>query len=99
MGLVVASQDSPAPVPASVAVAPAAPPAPGPGGFNPLQSNAVTDAIHRALRTGETQRWTDAGLSGYAVPSRDRLANGCRAVRYTIDQQPEIPYRSATACE
>ena len=72
---------------------------PGPGGFKPLQSGAVKDAIHRALRTGETQRWADGELSGYAVPSKASLANGCRAIRYTIDQQPEVPYRSLTACE
>ena len=72
---------------------------PGPGGFKPLQSGAVKDAIHRALRSGQTQRWADGELSGYAVPSETSLANGCRAIRYTIDQQPEVPYRSLTACE
>lgn len=105
VGLVVAGKKAPpttAPVPAAAHGIVSEDPAsviPGPGGFKPLQSDAVKGAIHRALRTGETQRWADANLSGYAVPSKASLANGCRAIRYTIDQQPEVPYRSITACE
>jgi len=76
-----------------------APPPTGPGGFAPLQSQAVKDAIHRALTTGTTQRWQDGALSGYAVPSLTTGANGCRAVRYTIDQQRDAPYGSITACD
>lgn len=68
-------------------------------GFQPLQSNEVKDAIHRALVTGETQRWQDGARSGYAVPSSAADKNGCRAVRYTVDQRPEIPFESITACE
>jgi len=71
----------------------------GPGGFAPLDSQAVKNAIHRALVTGTTQRWQDGALSGYAVPSTTAGANGCRAVRYTIDQQPDTPYGSITACD
>ena len=74
------------------------PPLVGPGGFAPLQSQAVKDAIHRALVTGTTQRWQDGMLSGYAVPSLTTGANGCRAIRYTIDQQAGA-YGSITACD
>jgi len=86
------------PVPA-VQLPASAPPLTGPGGFLPLQSQAVKDAIHRALSTGATQRWQDGALSGYAVPSLTTGANGCRAVRYTIDQQPGVPFGSITACD
>ncbi len=48
---------------------------------------------------GTTQRWQDGPLSGYAVPSLTAGANGCRAVRYTIDQRPDAPYGSITACD
>lgn len=83
-----------APIPAIPSVPPS-----GPAGFVPLQSNAVKDAIHRALDTGQTQRWQDGALSGYAVPSQTPGANGCRAVRYTVDQRPGGPYESITACD
>jgi len=69
------------------------------GGVNPLGSQAVKDAIHRALRTGQTQRWSDAGLSGYAVPSPTADARGCRTIRYTIDQQPARSFPVITACD
>lgn len=75
------------------------PPLVGPGGFAPLQSQAVKDAIHRALTTGATQRWQDGALGGYAVPSLTVGANGCRAIRYTIDQMPGAAYGSITACD
>jgi hypothetical protein len=90
----------PATAPAAAPVRQPATAAPlvGPGGFVALQSQAVKDAIHRALSTGTTQRWQDGALSGYAVPSLTTGANGCRAVRYTIDQQPGTPYGSITAC-
>ncbi len=94
-----------APSPAPVATQTVAPPEPappalvGPNGFVPLQSQAVKDAIHRALMTGVTQRWQDGALSGYAVPSLTPGANGCRAIRYTIDQTPDAPYGSITACD
>jgi hypothetical protein len=88
---------TPVATPAPQPVSPA--PLTGPGGFVPLQSQAVKDAIHRALRTGATQRWQDGTLSGYAVPSLTTGTNGCRAVRYTIDQQPDAPYGSITACD
>lgn len=77
----------------------AAAPASDSGGVNPLGSAAVKDAIHRAMRTGETQRWSDAGLSGYAVPSPTADARGCRTVRYTIDQQPARSFPVITACD
>ncbi|MDH7638596.1 hypothetical protein [Sphingomonas oryzagri] len=77
----------------------AAVPAGNDGGINPLGSQAVKDAIHRALKTGQTQRWSDAGLAGYAVPSPTADARGCRTVRYTIDQQPERTFPIITACD
>jgi post-segregation antitoxin (ccd killing protein) len=83
--------------PANVTAAAAAPS--DSGGVNPLGSQAVKDAIHRALRTGQTQRWSDAGLSGYAVPSPTADARGCRTVRYTIDQQPARSFPVITACD
>jgi len=89
-----AAKDSPPDAPA-----PATPAAADPATFAPLQSSAVKDAIHRALRTGQTQRWQDSGLSGYAVPSADTGAHGCRTVRYTVDQRPEVPYETITACD
>jgi hypothetical protein len=67
-------------------------------GFQPLQSVAVKDAMHRALRSGETQRWQDGAWSGYAVPGAAG-ANGCRGIRYTVDQRPEVPFESITACD
>ena len=66
--------------------------------FVPLRSQEVKDAIYRALRSGQTQRWQDGKLSGYAVPSATTGANGCRAVRYTVDQRPEVPFESINAC-
>jgi hypothetical protein len=69
-----------------------------PAFFNPLRSQPVKDAIYRALRSGQTQRWQDGKLSGYAVPSATTGANGCRAVRYTVDQRPELPFESINAC-
>ena len=69
-----------------------------PAAFVPLQSQQVKDAIYQALKTGQTQRWQDGKLSGYAVPSATTGANGCRAVRYTVDQRPDIPYESINAC-
>jgi len=66
--------------------------------FVPLRSQPVKDAIYRALRSGQTQRWQDGKLSGYAVPSATTAANGCRAVRYTVDQRPEVPFESINAC-
>ncbi|WP_420138202.1 hypothetical protein [Sphingomonas sp.] len=93
---------------AANAAAPVAPVAPAPtadlaaatpDGFVPLQSPEVKDAIHRALTTGQDQRWQDGAWSGYAVPSRETLANGCRTVRYTIDQQPNAPAATINACD
>ncbi len=69
------------------------------GGFAPLRSAAVQAAIHRALRTGQNQRWQDGTRSGYAVPSLATLANGCRTIRYTIDQQPDAPPMTINACD
>lgn len=67
--------------------------------FAPLQSVAVKDAIHRALSTGQTQRWQDGALSGYAVPSQTTGQNGCRSVRYTVDQRPAGQFETITACD
>jgi type IV pilus biogenesis protein CpaD/CtpE len=67
--------------------------------FTPLQSAAVKDAIHRALSSGQTQRWQDGKLSGYAVPSQTAGANGCRSVRYTVDQRPAGQFETITACD
>jgi hypothetical protein len=64
-----------------------------------LQSEPLRAAIHRALTTGANQRWADGPLSGYAVPSLSVAANGCRAVRYTVDQRPASDYRPINACE
>jgi hypothetical protein len=69
-----------------------------PAFFVPLRSQPVKDAIYRALRSGQPQRWQDGKLSGYAVPSLTTGANGCRAVRYTVDQRPEVPFESINAC-
>ena len=85
-----------------VAPSPAAVPTPSAGdtaAFAPLGSAQVKDAIHRALVTGETQRWQDGSWSGYAVPSQATLANGCRTIRYTIDQQPDAPPATINACD
>lgn len=87
------------PSPPAAAVPPPAAPASDPATFVPLQSQAVKDAIHRALATGRTQRWSEGALGGYAVPSTTTGANGCRAVRYTVDQQPAGSYASITACD
>lgn len=92
-------QNAAATVPANGMAGTAPAPAGGDGGVNPLGSQAVKDAIHRALKTGQTQRWSDAGLAGYAVPSPTADARGCRTVRYTIDQQPERSFPVITACD
>jgi hypothetical protein len=68
-------------------------------GVAPLRSAAVQAAIHRALRTGRNQRWQDGSRSGYAVPSLATMANGCRTIRYTIDQQPDAPPMTINACD
>ena len=90
-------------VPPSVAqpdvATPAAAPYPVVDGFVPLRSAAVQAAIHRALRTGQNQRWEDGARSGYAVPSLATLANGCRTIRYTIDQYPNAPAMTINACD
>jgi hypothetical protein len=70
-----------------------------PATFVPLRSDAVKDAIHRALRSGGTQRWHDGKLSGYAVPSLTTDKNGCRAVRYTVDQRPGAAFETINACD
>lgn len=67
--------------------------------FQPLRSAAVKDAIHRALRSGRTERWQDGALAGYAVPSATTDRNGCRAVRYTVDQRAGAAYEAITACD
>lgn len=69
------------------------------GGFSPLRSAAVQAAIHRALRTGQNQRWQDGTWSGYAVPSLATMENGCRTIRYTIDQRPDAPPMTINACD
>lgn len=93
---------TPAPAPAIVAAPSATPQVPqgdDPASFRPLASAEVKDAIYRALHSGETQRWQDGKLSGYAVPSLTTGANGCRAVRYTVDQRPGATYESINACD
>jgi hypothetical protein len=94
--LAACSQHEPEP---TNAAAPAAAQNAAPADFVPLQSAPVKDAIHRALRTGQTQRWQDGKLSGYAVPSAAFGPQGCRAVRYTVDQRPVPAYESVTACD
>lgn len=84
--------------PSAPAVAP--PPAVTSTSSNPLLGKpAVQEAIRRALKTGENQRWEDAGLSGYAVPGLAVQANGCRTVRYTVDQRPDEPMMTVNACD
>jgi post-segregation antitoxin (ccd killing protein) len=91
---------SPATTNESASAAPQAPPTLADAAtFAPLASDQVKDAIHRALRTGQTQRWQDGELSGYAVPSTTTDAHGCRAVRYTVDQLRDVPPKSINACE
>jgi hypothetical protein len=94
-----ASANVATPAPPPVTAPPPPPPVVGPHGFIPLQSQAVKDAIHMALSTGQTQRWSNGDLAGYAVPSTTTDAHGCRTVRYTIDQQPDAPAQTITACD
>ncbi len=102
-GAMLAGLPSAAPAAAAEATLPAADDAPQDTGdplrFQPLRSAAVKDAIHQALRTGQTQRWADGALTGYAVPSTVTDARGCRAVRYTVDQRIGAAPESITACD
>lgn len=114
-GLAACSRSAPADngaAPVAVATPPATPATPSPAtpagvpqnssdplAFAPLQSVPVKDAIHRALRSGQTQRWQDGALSGYAVPSQTTGQNGCRSVRYTVDQRPAGQFETITACD
>jgi hypothetical protein len=83
-----------------VAAAPAETPSVATTSMNPLLGKpAVQEAIRLALKTGQNQRWVDAGLSGYAVPSLTTQANGCRTVRYTVDQRPDEPMMTINACD
>jgi post-segregation antitoxin (ccd killing protein) len=92
--------EAPVAMPSPASAAPQAPPTLADAAtFAPLASDQVKDAIHRALRTGQTQRWQDGELSGYAVPSTTTDAHGCRAVRYTVDQLRDVPPKSINACE
>ncbi|MDB5683060.1 MAG: hypothetical protein JWM75_758 [Sphingomonas bacterium] len=103
------SKPAPAPEPVATSVPAPTPPialpptaarnSDDPALFAPLQSGKVKDAIYQALKTGQTQRWQDGALSGYAVPSQTTGANGCRAVRYTVDQRQGATYESITACD
>lgn len=73
-------------------------PVAAPATFEPLTSQAVKDAIHAALSTGETQRWKDGNFSGYAVPGAPD-ARGCRMVRYSVDQRAQANAPTVTACD
>jgi hypothetical protein len=53
--------------------------------FDVRASHAATKAAERAARSGQLKRWKDGLLSGYAVPSAPG-ADGCRAVRLSVDQ-------------
>jgi hypothetical protein len=64
-----------------------------------LRSPEVQAAIRRAMTTGTNQRWEEGGLSGYAVPSASARADGCRTVRWTVDQRPEMPLSTVNACD
>ena len=78
---------------------PAPPPYSGdPAAFVPLRSQPVKDAIYRAMTTGDTQRWQDGTVSGYAVPSKTTGIYGCRAVSYTVDQLRDAPPATINAC-
>ncbi len=97
---VINASEAPAVPPSTPIASPKAPPTlADAASFVPLGSDQVKDAVHRALRTGTTQRWQDGALSGYAVPSTTTDAHGCRAVRYTVDQLREAPPQSINACE
>lgn len=67
--------------------------------FAPLRSVEVKDAIYRALKSGKPERWQDGALSGYAVPSLTPGPNGCRAVRYSVDQRAAGNFETITACD
>jgi hypothetical protein len=90
-GKIVPSADSGQPQPLGDASNPMA--------FAPLRSLQVKEAIYQAMKTGETQRWQDGSLSGYAVPSAAKGVYGCRAVRYTVDQLPDAEPQTINACQ
>lgn len=58
----------------------------------------VQSAMRQAFQTGENQRWKIGDLSGYAVPS-PASSDGCRNIRYSVDQESGREFPAVRICE
>lgn len=59
---------------------------------------AVDRAMQRAFERGESVRWEDGDLKGYAVPSEPEASSGCRSIYYSIDGRPGWQSATKTIC-
>jgi hypothetical protein len=57
----------------------------------------VRGAIDEAFRIGGTVRWESQGLRGYAVASTAN-SEGCRQVRYSVDNRPADEFPNIKIC-
>lgn len=67
--------------------------------ITPVLSSVLSDAIQKALSSGEPTRWKDADLAGYVVVSEPQPETGCRSMYYSIDtENPEWLSNVSVVC-
>lgn len=64
---------------------------------DPGRRAAVREAVQKAFSSGETQRWEDGGLKGYAVASSPST-DGCRNISYSVDSLPDAQFPPVKVC-